>query len=114
MNAKPSDHQTAWASNPHLTMSALTPLEERCAKEKPQLLQGLEKLKALIGSETFDRCISPLPNLNQSGKTVLLVAGNEMRRSHILRECVPSIKIAFGAETVHVIGGGGFAGIGKR
>lgn len=103
--------EPAWGNNPHLSTERLTPLEERCSQEKPHLLAGLLKLKDLIGAEKFDRYINPIPNFNQNGKMMLFVAGNELRRSHIVRECIPAIKVAFGADTVRVIGGGSFIGI---
>lgn len=97
--------EPAWVQSQHLSTVPLTPLEERIAAEKPHLLENLQKLKTLLGTEAFDRYISPVQTLNQSGQTLLLIARNAMHRSHIVRECIPAIKAAFGATIVRVIGG---------
>lgn len=99
-----------WVQNPFLKMERFSSLEERVATEKPHLRQGLSKLKELLGEALFAKYINRVQNISKNDSTLLLVAGSEMRRTHILRECVPALKEAFGVRTVRVIGGGGFAG----
>lgn len=90
-------------TNAHLSSQPRTPLEDRIAAEKPQLSAALEQLKKLLGAEQFELYINPLSAINKSGDKLLIIAGNEMRRTHIERVCISAIKEAFGVKSVHVI-----------
>ena len=91
-------------------MERFSSIEERIAAEKPHLNQGLSKLKELLGEALFNKYINRVQTISKNESTLLLVAGSEMRRTHILRECIPALKEAFGVLSVRVIGGSGFAG----
>lgn len=80
-----------------------TPLENRMSKEKPYLVEGLGKLRQELGKEKFDRYISTVHNINISGKAIMLVAGSEMHRTNIERECVHAIMAAFDVDNVRVV-----------
>ena len=41
-----------------------SPLEERMQKEKPEVFARLQKLKEIIGEETFKRLVSKVHNIN--------------------------------------------------
>ncbi len=92
-----------WAENQCLHAEILTPLEQRLATEKPQLLSGLEKLKSLLGREKFEQHISPLQNLAKNNTDLLLVTGSAQARTRIVAECLPALKEAFSVQTIHVI-----------
>ena len=51
-----------------------SPLEERMQKEKPEVFERLQKLKAIIGEETFKRLVSKLHNINYADTRFLLPA----------------------------------------
>ena len=93
-----------WQKNPHVSMEVMTPIEQRIAAERPQLSQGLAKLRELLGEEKFIKYISPLHNITKNKSTLLLVAANVLQRSHIERECIPQIKKAFDVVYVRVVG----------
>ena len=80
-----------------------TPLEERMAKEKPQLMEGLLKLHELLGDEKFKRYISNVHNINVSGHAILLVAESELHRTNIERECIKEIMQAFDVDNIRVV-----------
>lgn len=80
-----------------------TPLEERMAKEKPQLMPGLEKLKAALGEELFHRHISNVHNINMSGRAIMFVVATELDRTNIERDCLKAIIEAFAVDNVRVV-----------
>ena len=80
-----------------------TPLEQRMAKEKPYLMEGLAKLKESLGEDSFKRLISNVHNINLSGPRIMLVADNELHRTHIERECLPAIAEAFNVTNIRVV-----------
>ena len=41
-----------------------SPIEKRFAKEKPQLMPGLQKLREELGDAEFDRLITRIHNIN--------------------------------------------------
>lgn len=83
-----------------------TPLEERMAKEKPYLMEGLYKLRELLGPELFKRHISSIHNINKSGSAMLIVADSELHRTNIERDCVKAIMEAFDVDNVRVVAQG--------
>lgn len=80
-----------------------TPLEERMSKEKPYLMDGLGKLRDLLGPEKFKKHISSIHNINISGKAIMLVADNELHRTNIQRDCIGAIMEAFDVDNVRVV-----------
>lgn len=89
-----------------LTAEVFTPFELRAAKEKPQLIPGLEKLKAVMGTEAFDKYINPVHNINLGDTAVLIVTGNEQLRTVLTGKYTDAIREAFGVAGVKIIGGG--------
>lgn len=80
-----------------------TPLEERMAVEKPELMEGLIKLRDLLGAEKFRKYISKIHNINKSGNKIMFIADTELHRTHIERECIGAIEEAFEVEYVRVV-----------
>ena len=61
-----------------------SPIEKRFAKEKPQLMPGLQKLREELGDAEFDRLITRIHNINVSGERCLIVAESELHRTFII------------------------------
>lgn len=80
-----------------------TPLEERMVVEKPELMDGLSKLRELLGTEKFRKYISTVHNINKSGNKIMFIADTEIHRTHLERECVEAIEKAFDVEYVRVV-----------
>ena len=77
-----------------------SPLEERMQKEKPEVFARLQKLKEIIGEETFKRLVSKVHNINYADTRIMLVAENEL---HIEREILPAIAEAFEVTSIRVV-----------
>lgn len=80
-----------------------SPLEERMQKEKPEVFERLQKLKAIIGEETFKRLVSKLHNINYSDTRIMMVAESELHRTNIEREILPAIAEAFEVTSIRVV-----------
>ena len=92
-----------WCDNEFLSAVPITPLEERMAEKKSPLLEGLRKLRSLLGDSVFDKHISPLHNLTSHEGKLLIVAGNFHEKSLLERDYIPSLKEAFGVSFVRVV-----------
>ena len=80
-----------------------SPLEERMQKEKPEVFARLQKLKEIIGEETFKRLVSKVHNINYADTRIMLVAENELHRTNIEREILPAIAEAFEVTSIRVV-----------
>ena len=80
-----------------------SPLEERMQKEKPEVFERLQKLKAIIGEETFKRLVSKLHNINYADTRIMMVAESELHRTNIERELLPAIAEAFEVTSIRVV-----------
>ena len=80
-----------------------SPLEERMQKEKPEVFERLQKLKAIIGEETFKRLVSKLHNINYADTCIMMVAESELHRTNIEREILPAIAEAFEVTSIRVV-----------
>ena len=80
-----------------------SPLEERMQKEKPEVFERLQKLKAIIGEETFKRLVSKLHNINYADTRIMMVAESELHRTNIEREILPAIADAFEVTSIRVV-----------
>ncbi|MDO4203071.1 MAG: RNA helicase [Selenomonadaceae bacterium] len=92
-----------WAPNPHTTMVQLTPIEERIRAERPELAEGLTKLREILGEDVYQKRISSLVNITRSGETMMVVTSSFMERSMLERDCIPAFKEAFGVSKVRVV-----------
>lgn len=92
-----------WAPNPNTKMVKFTPIEERIKAERPQLAEGMEKLKNILGEDVYNKRISSLVNITKSGEVLMVVAGSFMERSMLERDCIPAFKDAFGVSKVRVV-----------
>ncbi len=97
------DVEGDWCRNEALSSVPFSPLESRIAREKPGLTAGLARLRSLLGDEKFGKFISPLHNLTKNGTMLLVVAGDFLHRSLLERECIPSMKEAFGVSAVRIV-----------
>ena len=80
-----------------------SPLEERMQKEKPEVFERLQKLKAIIGEETFKRLVSKLHNITYADTRIMMVAESELHRTNIEREILPAIAEAFEVTSIRVV-----------
>ena len=80
-----------------------SPLEERMQKEKPLVFERLQKLKEIIGEETFKRLVSRVRNINYADTRIMLVAESELHRTNIEREILPAIAEAFEVTSIRVV-----------
>ena len=91
------------ATDTRVVTIPFTPLEERMSKEKPYLMEGLAKLRDLLGPDKFKKYISSVHNINISGSVFLFFAYNELHRTKIERDCVVAIMEAFDVDIVRVV-----------
>ena len=94
------------AINDKLISEAFIPMEARAVQEKPQLVEGLAKLKEVMGENSFDSLVNPLLNINLGDNAILFLTGNEKIRTALTAEWVPAIQEAFKVENVRIVGGG--------
>ncbi|WP_293696033.1 hypothetical protein [uncultured Phascolarctobacterium sp.] len=80
-----------------------SPLEERMQKEKPEVFARLQKLKEIIGEETFKRLVSKVHNINYADTRIMLVAESELHRTNIEREILPAIAEAFEVTSIRIV-----------
>lgn len=80
-----------------------SPLEERMQKEKPEVFARLQKLKEIIGEETFKRLVSKVHNINYADTRIMIVAESELHRTNIEREILPAIAEAFDVTSIRVV-----------
>jgi hypothetical protein len=105
------EEDAQFVENPKLTSEEFVPLEDRMAKEKPEIAACLASLKAKVGGEIFAKRFSTLQNINRSGKNLLIVSGSERLRTLLLKENLKDIMEAFSVDNVRIVGGAGFGGI---
>lgn len=91
------------ATNTKVVTVQFTPLESRMAKEKPELMPGLQKLHELLGEESFKKHISNIHNINMSGSNMLIVADSELHRTNLERNCIRVIMEAFNVDNIRVV-----------
>lgn len=90
----------------HVTTILFTPLTQRLAVEKPELLPSLDQLKAMIGTQDFEKYIDSLISLKKSDDLLLLITGKTMYYSIIESKFIPMLKESFGVTKVRVISQG--------
>lgn len=100
----PGEEETSFEveQDPTVVEIPFSPLEQRMAKEKPYLMEGLHQLHKDLGEETFKRLISRIHNINVSGERCLIVAESELHRTNIEREAIPAIAKAFKVSNIRV------------
>lgn len=100
------DEEFVHADNPQVKTEPFEKFEIRAAFEKPELLDGLVRLKTAMGEADFEKYINPLENINLSGSAMLILAGSEQLRTALVSRWLPVIKAAFNVVNVRVVGGG--------
>lgn len=94
---------TSLRDNPNVNVEELTPLAVRLEKTRPHLLANLDRLKEMMGEETYMRLINPMNNVTKSGPMLLMVAGDLVQRSLLERDYIPQIKEAFEVQMVRIV-----------
>ena len=79
-----------------------TPLEVRMQKEKPEVFARLQKLKEIIGEDTFKRLVSRVHNINYADTRIMLVAESELHRTNIERTIMQTIVNDFEVNSIHL------------
>ena len=87
-------------NNPHLTAEKMSPIEERIPAARAEVHEGLSRAKGILGEEGYKKYLAPLQNLAKSGTTLL---GTARERTMLVKECLPALKEAFGANVVKVV-----------
>ena len=54
----------------------------------------------------FDKYINSLENVNVSGKSMIMLTGDEKTRTILVSRWLPQIRDAFGVDSVRIVGGG--------
>jgi len=86
-----------------LELVKFTTLGERTKKDKPELLEGLNKLKDLIEEKDFNKYINRLIDVKKHDDQLLVITGSEMHRSVIMSKYLKLIKECFDVEKIRVI-----------
>lgn len=81
----------------------LTPLTERIAKDQPQLISKLEKLKSVMEEKAFTQCIERLTSLKLIDNTLWLTTNYQMDRTILERNHLLQLKQAFDVKYVRII-----------
>ena len=93
-----------WLLNtPHLTAEAMSPIEERIPAARAEVHEGLSRAKGILGEEGYKKYLAPLQNLAKSGTTLLVTVRTARERTMLVKECLPALKKAFGANIVKVV-----------
>lgn len=100
------DEEFVHADNPSVKTEPFEKFEIRAAFEKPQLLDGLVRLKKAMGERDFDIYINSLENINLGEDAMLILAGDEKNRTMLVSRWLPVLKAAFNVGSVRVVGGG--------
>lgn len=100
------DEEFVHAENQNVKNEPFEKFEIRAAFEKPELLDGLVRLKTAMGEAAFEKYINSLENINISGRSLLVLAGAEKLRTVLVSRWLPVIKAAFNVDNVRVVGGG--------
>ena len=66
----------------------------------------LMALKEKMGTYDFDKYINSLENVNVSGKSMIMLTGDEKTRTILVSRWLPQIRDAFGVDSVRIVGGG--------
>ena len=90
-------------NNPHLTAEAMSPIEERIPVARAEVHEGLSRAKGILGEEGYKKYLAPLQNLAKSGTTLLVTVRTARERTMLVKECLPALKEAFGANVVKVV-----------
>ena len=93
-----------WTENQALHGEKMSPLEDRLATEKPELVEPLRKTREQLGQEVYDRAFKTVETFNRAGDTLLIVVGSPKERSFIERDCIGALKEFFGVKRVRVVG----------
>lgn len=80
-----------------------TPLKDRIAKEKPEMMASLLKLEELMGEEDFARHIDTLQSLRRNASTVMLITDRPLQKTNIEAKFLPLIEKAFDVQFVRVV-----------
>lgn len=80
-----------------------SPLEQRIQAEQPELFDGLQKLKAEIGPEAFEKYFSTVQSLKRNETTVMLIVAHPMQRTSIEANYLPAIERAFDVQYVRIV-----------
>lgn len=97
------DENFVLAQGTQVVTVPFSPLEERMAQEKPLVFEKLQKLREIIGDETFKRLVSRIHNINYADTRILIVASSELHRTNIERELLPAIQQAFEVTSIRVV-----------
>lgn len=100
------EEEFVYAPNNNLRTEVFVRFEQRAAQEKPLLLPGLMALKEKMGTYDFDKYINSLENVNVSGKSMIMLTGDEKTRTILVSRWLPKIRDAFGVDSVRIVGGG--------
>lgn len=92
------------SENSNLTAEVAEAFDVRIKTEKPELADGVDKLKSLLDEEIFNRAFSKIQTFNKRGDTLLIVSGGILQRSFLERDCIPALKEAFEVNRVQIIG----------
>ena len=95
------EEEFVYAPNNNLRTEVFVRFEQRAAQEKPLLLPGLMALKEKMGTYDFDKYIN-----NLSGKSMIMLTGDEKTRTILVSRWLPQIRDAFGVDSVRIVGGG--------
>ena len=90
-------------NNPHLTAEAMSPIEERIPVARAEVHEGLSRAQGILGEEGYKKYLAPLQNLAKSGTTLLVTVRTARERTMLVKECLPALKKAFGANIVKVV-----------
>lgn len=80
-----------------------SPLEERIRREAPHLSAALEKLKAMMGVEAFEKYINSLVSLRKVDDQLIIITRREMYRSILIGRFLPAIQESFAVRAVRIV-----------
>lgn len=80
-----------------------TPLQERIAKETPDLTEALVTLREKIGAEDFERYINSLVSIKKVEGQLLIITKREMNRSIMISRFLPALKESFKVDFIRIV-----------
>lgn len=99
----PDEEKFAIQRGASVTTVPFSPLIERIATERPDMLAGLERLKSSMGEADFNKYINSLQSLKRNTNTVMLITDKPMYKTNLEAAFLKHIEEAFEVDYVRIV-----------
>lgn len=99
----PDEEKFAIQTGTQVVTVPFSPLIERVAIERPDMLGGLERLKISMGEADFNKYINSLQSLKRNSSTVMLITDKPMYKTNLEAKFLKQIEEAFEVDFVRIV-----------